>query len=162
MSSRPVLVSAAAVVVAASAAGLLWHGSGSAATGLGPAQVVAEYRQELARLQLAPGWRLPPAPTYSEVGPDGAAVRYGKGIGASLADTYWFCSWASRALSAETSPAVRRAALRRLERVRDTVLFHSMVPSDREAFFAIVPSAARGDDSGLREWAKANCPPAAG
>jgi hypothetical protein len=125
--------------------GLLWRGPANS-TGTA-ASAVAEYRKEARTLELAPGRHWPVAP------PIATDSGYGKGYGTQMADSYWFCSWAARALDPRLSSAARRLALAQLPKLRSTYAYKHYIPDSRASMDAIIDKALRGDTSGLR----ANC-----
>jgi hypothetical protein len=119
---------AAALIVAISGASLVWNGPAAPSWSAGG--VVAEYRSEAARLQLAPGWSWPKKLSIA-AGTRDAPMHYGKGSGTEMAQHRWFCSWATRAFSKELSPKLRRDALKRLApktRDRASFLFSRWLP----------------------------------
>ena len=148
--SRRALAWIAVLVLAVTAAGLLW--SPSCRSGLEASGAADQYRREQLVRPLAPGWRWP-APPFAA----GDETGYGPDAGTIAADDYWFCSWASRAVSRGLSAAARRAALGHVAEVRGTALFRAYVPSDRAAFGAMVSRAVGGDLAGLRVHVRANC-----
>ncbi len=162
MPSRLALGSAIAVIVLVSAMALLWHPSGAGTAGrwLTPAEAVAEYRQEQAALEargfrLAPGWHWPAEIEFEKTGPDGAPMVHQQGSGAGRADAYWFASWAGRAVSTRVSRGQRQAALRQLERVRQTLYYRHLMPESREYLDETIAMALSGDLSRLRQKARA-------
>ena len=148
--SRFALFSAAAVIVAISGAALVWDGPAASYWSAGG--VVAEYRSEAGRLQLAPGWRWPDDLPIDAGTPE-TPMHYKKGFGTKMAEYRLFCSWATRATS-ETPPAkARRGALERLSaKMRDPafLLF-------RDFPKWIVAKALRGETLELRDYASSNC-----
>ena len=137
-----------------STTGLVWHPACGA--GHRSSDVAADYRAEQHVLSgLAPGWQWPARLSFPSEAPDGSGIAYGRGFGAMAADSYWFCSWASRAVS---FPRDRGRALRRLAQIRGTPFFReSLAPEDRPRFLAILTSAGRGNLVPLRQHVTANC-----
>jgi len=140
--SRLALLSAALVIVAISGAALVWDGP--AAPTWSADGVVAEYRSEAARLQLAPGWRWQKELSI-DAGTTETPMHYGKGFGTQMADYRWFCSWATRAVSKRLAPKARRNALEQLSTKMRAPPFSMKLPE------SAVAGALRGEIQYLRE-----------
>lgn len=143
---------AAAVIVAISGGALLWHGPVNT-VGTRTA-AMAEYRSEIGKLRLAPGWHWPAK--LPGVGP---GFGYSEGYGTRRADDIWFCSWASRAISPSLSPKARREALAQLPKIRNTPSYKVLIPDTRAYEDAMITQAMRGKTSALRDHVTANCAP---
>jgi hypothetical protein len=146
---RSSLYCAAFAILALSSLGLLWRGPTNSAGSA--ASAVAEYRKEARALELAPGWRWPAEPP---IDPDSG---YGKGYGAELADSYWFCSWGRRALSPRISARARRQALEQLPKMRETTFYTLSLPETRTSLDATIERALLGNTSMLRGYVS-DCP----
>ena len=84
-------------------------------------------------------------------------MSYAKGYAAGQADSYWYHSWASRAVSVRDAVA-RLAALRQLSRVRETAYYEALLPADRAYLDQTISQALRGDLTRLRESAATSGP----
>jgi hypothetical protein len=140
--SRLALFSVALVIVAISGAALVWDGP--AAPSQSASSVLAEYRSEASHLLLAPGWRWSDRPPIGAGTPE-TQVHYPKGLGTRLAESLWFCSWATRAVSATQSSQARRDALAQLSAKLHDPAFAKDFP------MSIVARALRGDTQELRD-----------
>ncbi|MCL6647789.1 MAG: transposase family protein [Chloroflexi bacterium] len=126
-------------------------------TALTPQQALAEYRAEAASLTLAPDWKWPASPVPSHA-PDGPATTYGKGWGRQAADSYWFCSWASRALDPKLPAAERQQAIENALSIRTKYLYTTaLAPDSKRALDRLLRNAAKGDTRDLRQYYEANC-----
>ena len=162
--SRLALSCAVAVIVAASAVGLLWRPAGVNMAGrLSAAAATAEYHSEARSLEarglvLAPGWRWPAGAVLSATGPDGTPMYYNLGDGVSQADRYWFYSWASRATSPHQLLSIRQTALKQLLRIRETAYYKQLIPDTRAYLDEELRMALADNFSRLREDVKVNRP----
>jgi hypothetical protein len=96
----------------------------------------AEYRLEIARLQLPAGY------TFPARAPEGDADQFEAGVGQGAADFYWMCAWIDRWLVTEASdPPAAAEALRRLDSATELSVWGHWDDAGRQALLGAVASA---------------------
>ncbi|MEU7923471.1 hypothetical protein [Micromonospora zamorensis] len=120
-------------------------------------QAVAEYRDEAAKLKLAPGWEWPSQVIYDEER-HGMEALYGVNTGRIDAAWYWHCSWGRQYLG-ETDLAKRAEYLPQVLALRDSAFFKlGLAVEDRPAREDTLNRLASGDVSEFRNIIEVNCP----
>lgn len=122
-----------------------------------PAEASLQYRLEEGRFRLEPSWRWPGRPVKDVI--DGHHMMYQLGFGTQAADWYWFCSWATEAVSPRTPQESRTADVRRLSAIRSTYYFRvALVPRSRPLLSRQLHLASLGRLQSLRRDVRLNCP----
>lgn len=119
-------------------------------------QILAEYRAETGRLQLAPGDRWDPRPAQLTVGAPGSSrsLMFEQGVGAQTAQFYWYCSWASAALADD---GLGGDALAELEAFPTLSVWQHMDTNGHALFRHISDRAAQGDLDELAGYVANDC-----
>lgn len=126
-------------------------------TALSPEQALAEYRAEAASLTLAPGWTWPASPVPFQA-PDGTAFTYEVGWGKRVAESDWFCSWASRAADPQLPASERQKALESVFLIRTKYYYTAWLAAGaKTALDQSLRDAAEGNMEDLRRYYEANC-----
>lgn len=84
-------------------------------------------------------------------------MYYQEGFAAGRAVTYWFCSWATTALSPRTSSPLRQRALSQLPLIRTTPLFTKRLIENPSYIEGILADTASGKTASLAEFVRSNC-----
>lgn len=119
------------------------------------AGIIAEYRQETARLRLAGSDHWDPAPREL-ADPDPArpgSMRWEAGVGSQTAQFQWYCSWARAALAGRDPSG----ALAELARFSTMSVWDAMDDTGHRLFTRTLDQARRGNLRALARYRAGNC-----
>lgn len=130
---------------------------------LKPSAVVVEFEQRAKKLKLPSGMSWPAKPPVFETlpGPDGnpELVAYEAGVGVSLAEGYWFCSWVLEWLRTRSTQHERaQAALAVLRSFKNTFDYQkAMDKTTKDYIDGLVEKAGLDDPAELGQYVQGNC-----
>ncbi|HIW62173.1 MAG TPA: hypothetical protein H9881_06935 [Candidatus Stackebrandtia excrementipullorum] len=121
-------------------------------------EATQQYFEEAQKWELAPGWEWPEDPGYAaENSGDGQGTVYGPDMGRVDANEFWFCSWASTAVSTDDKDLVAQS-VEEILKYEETTGYKKSDAGAKEYTDDMLASAADGDFQTLTEYVTLNCP----
>lgn len=144
------------IAAAASVAALTGCSTQEQPSYLTAAEITKDYHSAAQSWDLPPGSTWPAKP-YDERGPDGAEIRYERGMGSKDASFDWWCLWIEDLRRAKTDDQ-RATAREHVLRIRDTPFYNGLPSEDRSDFDKdVVTPAQSGNYSGVMNVAEQSC-----
>lgn len=122
---------------------------------VGADEIEREYRVEAGRLELPPHVSWPQTVDYAAHAEDGRTIMYGRGVGQSDADWYWYCKWADVAVVSRGSD--RLEAVNIMDRIFALPYTQFLDEPGQSSLRAQIDLAKRGDVTLIESELRANC-----